>query len=295
MSLLEAVLALSVLGLSAVGYFRVFRSVSAQTENAEAWVDAVAGVDAAMQGGLAALEEEGLPEVGSRTNARLAVEPWSPLVDDMVVTVRLPGGQELRVHRLVKEPRARRGGFTLIEVSVALTITALVASLAWVVLDVGYETGDRVRAGTAALTSETATRELVSAALRYADPGIRGGDTVFLLARTADGTRQHLAFVSRGLEEPYGGSRTWMVNLEAGAAGLRLDAVPVEAAEGAIHAELTSAGGAGISVSDGANPGTWLTSWRRADVAPAVVRIQFLSSSPNKAPIVARIAGASVR
>lgn len=104
MTLLESVVALVILGLSAVGFLEVFQGASRSTTDAQAWVTAVSyaeeGVEAAKIGGaaLVASERAAAPAGMSR---RIELQPWRGRVADVVVTITLPGGQRFALHRLV--------------------------------------------------------------------------------------------------------------------------------------------------------------------------------------------------
>lgn len=104
MTLLESVVALVILGLSAVGFLEVFQGASRSTQDAQAWVAAVSyaeeGVEAAKIGG-AALVGSQLAAAPGRMSRRIELRPWRGRVSDVVVTVTLPAGQQFTLHRLV--------------------------------------------------------------------------------------------------------------------------------------------------------------------------------------------------
>jgi type II secretory pathway pseudopilin PulG len=102
MTLLEAMVALAILGLSAVGYLGVFQSATRQSEATAAWATAAATADAALQRGLAARDAGRPLPADAAPGATLTSQPWSAHAEDLVAIVRLPGGQVLRVHRLVR-------------------------------------------------------------------------------------------------------------------------------------------------------------------------------------------------
>jgi prepilin-type N-terminal cleavage/methylation domain-containing protein len=185
----------------------------------------------------------------------------------------------------------RRGGFTLVEVLVTLTVTSLVATLAWATLGAGYDAGNRVRSAHDGLAAQVAARSLVTTALRLAEGGTPGGDAVFVLSRMPDGVAQRLQVRSRGVAEPFGASATWTVTLDAGPAGLEFLATPLEPGAPPVRAELPSAEGASIVVAAAGTPDTWLDDWPRTDLAPAVVAVRLGSGRMTRqAPIVARLA-----
>jgi type II secretory pathway pseudopilin PulG len=105
MTLLEALVALVVLGLSAVGYLQVFQAGSRSIRDSEAWDRAVAVGESAMESELlvrsggAAPPKPTLPD-GFTT--QVAASPWRGRLTDIVVTVQMPGGQVFTMHRLVR-------------------------------------------------------------------------------------------------------------------------------------------------------------------------------------------------
>lgn len=108
MSLLEAVVALVIFGVTAVGFLETFQSASRSARDATAWTAAVgyaeAGVDAAVAG--APVAGPGADSLAGFTRA-VTVRPWRGGVDEITVTVTLPSGARMAAHRLV-----RRGGGT---------------------------------------------------------------------------------------------------------------------------------------------------------------------------------------
>jgi type II secretory pathway pseudopilin PulG len=104
MTLLEAMVALVILGLSAVGFLEGFQGASRSATDAEAWTRAAAyaeeGIESGAIGGAALRDASStpLPEGFART---IEVRPWRGSVNDVVVTVTFPRGGRLVVHRLV--------------------------------------------------------------------------------------------------------------------------------------------------------------------------------------------------
>lgn len=107
MTLLEAMVALVILGLSGVGFLEAFHQAAHTTRDAQTWVTAVEDAEAAMEetklgvpsriGGL----DAGDAPAHDRT---VDVRPWSgaPGVDLVTVTVPLPGGGSFVLRRLAR-------------------------------------------------------------------------------------------------------------------------------------------------------------------------------------------------
>lgn len=100
MTLLEALVALVVLGLSAAGFLDAFQGTSRSMRDAEAWVRAVGYAEAGMERTkLGAPAEDSLPPGFGR---EVRVEPWLDATGVRRVTVRVtfPGGGAFVLERL---------------------------------------------------------------------------------------------------------------------------------------------------------------------------------------------------
>lgn len=107
MTLLEALVALVILGTSAVGFLGVFQSSAQSAQRAREWHRAAAVAEAALEEAVRARLEGTMAEpvrlAGSDDpQVRVSEEAWSPSVTGLVVEVRLPDGRTLTVHRLVR-------------------------------------------------------------------------------------------------------------------------------------------------------------------------------------------------
>jgi type II secretory pathway pseudopilin PulG len=107
MTLLEALLAVVILGLSAVGYLQVFQGSGQSVRLAEQWNRAAAVAESYMESELLS-RRAGVaappPSAVDGITARVQVTPWRGRLRDVTVTVALPDGQTLTVHRLVRSP-----------------------------------------------------------------------------------------------------------------------------------------------------------------------------------------------
>jgi type II secretory pathway pseudopilin PulG len=97
-SLLETVVALVILGLAGVGFLEAFQGTSRSARDSEAWVEAVAVAEAA-------LEEVKLGSAPTAA-ARVDTQPWPGAegVELVSVTVALPDGGAFVLRRLVRTP-----------------------------------------------------------------------------------------------------------------------------------------------------------------------------------------------
>jgi type II secretory pathway pseudopilin PulG len=97
-SLLETLVALVILGLAGVGFLEAFQATSRSARDAEAWVEAVAEAEAAM--------EQTKLGVAPTEGARVDVLSWPGAagVELVTVTVALPDGGAFVLRRLVRTP-----------------------------------------------------------------------------------------------------------------------------------------------------------------------------------------------
>ena len=109
MTLLEPLVALVILGLSATGFLQAFQGASRSILAAEDWLHAVGYAEAGMEetklgGGAGATPfPRPVPRGFSRT---VSVQPWegAPGVELVTVTVTLPGGGTFSLQRLARRP-----------------------------------------------------------------------------------------------------------------------------------------------------------------------------------------------
>jgi type II secretory pathway pseudopilin PulG len=107
MTLLEALLAVVILGLSAVGYLQVFQGSAQSVRAAEEWNRAGAVAESYMERELLSLRDGGAPPAPASTDgitAKVQVTPWRGRLRDVTVVVSLPDGRSLTAHRLVRSP-----------------------------------------------------------------------------------------------------------------------------------------------------------------------------------------------
>jgi type II secretory pathway pseudopilin PulG len=104
-SLLEALVALVVLGLTGVGFLEAFQGASRSARDAAAWTTAVAyaesGMEEATLGAASAEPGRGtLVDTLPGFRREVAVRPWRGGVDEVAVTVTLPSGARCTLRRL---------------------------------------------------------------------------------------------------------------------------------------------------------------------------------------------------
>ena len=189
----------------------------------------------------------------------------------------------------------RRRGFTLVEVMVALVVTGLVVSLAYMAAQAGFDTDERLTRAHEGVESEAVARSLIADGIRHALPGIRGGPAVFEVSevRTANGgVSAALRFLTRGIVSPFGVSGAWEVTLAPGRRGLEIHARATGDAEpGSIDADLPNVASLDVRVLSRDSREGWLHSWSDVERSPVAVSLTFLDRDGRSrgAPLVARV------
>ena len=107
MTLLEALVALVILGTSVAGVLGVFQNGARSVQSADAWNRASVAAESALEEAVRA-RLEGTTLTAPATDGepgletRVEVQPWRGTVEDIVVRVTLPDGRAMTVHRLVR-------------------------------------------------------------------------------------------------------------------------------------------------------------------------------------------------
>lgn len=106
MTMLEALVALVILGASAAGFMGVFQNGSRSMQSASEWNRATAVAEAALEESvreqIAGTDPVRSPEDVTGIQTRIVAQPWSDRVEDVIVRVTLPDGRSMTVHRLVR-------------------------------------------------------------------------------------------------------------------------------------------------------------------------------------------------
>lgn len=108
MTLLEGLVALVILGLTAVGYLDVFQSGARSVQSAAEWSRAVAIAESAMEAaalGDALQAQEALGAPDARYSRQVVVRPWRGALSEVTVRVTSPRGSTFELRRLVRHHR----------------------------------------------------------------------------------------------------------------------------------------------------------------------------------------------
>lgn len=179
-------------------------------------------------------------------------------------------------------PAMRRRGFTLLELLVGLTLTALAAAMAGGALSAARGTADAVERHRAGAEAELRWRVLATDLLRHAPPAAASDDARLALVGTPDAPV--LQFLSRGLAPSMGTGRIWRVTVWQQGDTLQLRATPAVATRDAaaiataVDAAVTPARDLRIEVLEPERVGEaarWRTDWPLRQARPRAVRLQW--------------------
>jgi prepilin-type N-terminal cleavage/methylation domain-containing protein len=177
----------------------------------------------------------------------------------------------------------RRGGFTLVELVVALVLAGVVALLVYGVAAAGADTQQRLRQRGLAVQQARAFRATLADALRNARPTLIRGDTAFNLEVRRDGAgrpRDRIAFVTAGAFPPLTADADWAVTVEPSPQGVLLEAVPLGvAAPAPVLLRLPGVTGLDVRVLGASRPREWTKRWAFPSLVPPGVELTFWTDS----------------
>lgn len=183
----------------------------------------------------------------------------------------------------------RRGGFTLLELMIAIVISGLVALLAYSAIAAGLGTLERVEAHRRATQTRALARPLISDALRHiADAGVETTNVFQVTQTSADGGAS-LVFLSRGIENPLGASGLWKVTLSTSERGLGIAAVSLEdSTQSPITSVIPGVREIRVRLLPTEQDKLWVTNWQAPRQHPYAVKIEMIDSLGQlmEAPLV---------
>ena len=180
-----------------------------------------------------------------------------------------------------------RAGFTLLEVMLALVLTAVAVATASLALRTATTARDRVAEHRQTLERESRLRTMLTDMLRHAPTASSVDESMLRVWQTPTGETQ-LVFLSTGVRAPFGTGPTWRVMLTQTASGLVLDATPigVDADETALHTVLPGLQNFSVRVLEqagGLSAAHWRSDWPLERARPSVIAIGF---GDDRAPLV---------
>ena len=191
-----------------------------------------------------------------------------------------------------------RRAFTLLEVIIALAVTALVATLAASALHAGLDVRERVYAHRVTTEAEARATSWIATMLRHAPLANAVDEPLLRITQVAlrDASGQsadELTFLSQGVEAPLGTGEIWRVTLTTRNDGLHVRATPVNVASNRIPLE-TVLPHVSVFVAEAldahggpANSAMWRRDWPVLRAMPTAVRLTFgVRDGSQREPIV---------
>lgn len=180
-----------------------------------------------------------------------------------------------------------RVGFTLIETITAITLTAIVVTLAGTALGAASDARDRSELHQGTLEAESRFRVQLTDMLRHAPRADAVQEP--MLQITPDGMAgggSTVVFLSQGVVQPFGTGAIWRVTLSGGIDGVSMRAEPIASADvsATIQGELYSVlphlrSVRALVLEADANTSanaSWRTDWPVQQSRPAVMRLDFV-------------------
>ncbi len=181
--------------------------------------------------------------------------------------------------------RTSRSGFTLLEVLAALTITALVTTVAGSALRAGIDVRDRIGQNRETVEAESRVRSWLTDMIRHPASASSVDGAIFQMTQRVNADNvpiDALSLMSIGVEPPYGASAQWRVTLNVEADGLHVRATPTarENTRASIETVLPHIAGLRIEALEtgGINSQpAWRNDWPLQRVMPAAIRFTFVA------------------
>ncbi len=174
-----------------------------------------------------------------------------------------------------------RAGFTLIEVIIAITLTAIVLGISAAALSAATMARTTVLTHQRVDETESRLRVLLTDMLQHAPAAESVNEPLLTIER--DGRGASLLFLSTGVLEPFGTGPVWRVRLTMDDSGLQLDAAPITGGvASAIHATAPSVRAFDVRVLESARSGEaarWRSDWPIANARPELVALDFTDAA----------------
>lgn len=180
-----------------------------------------------------------------------------------------------------------RPAFTLLELLIAITLTALAAGVAGAALSAARTARARVATHRARGEAETRFRAMLTDLLRHAPAPASVSEPLLVIGRDATGPT--LQFLSQGLRPPFGTGPVWRVRVSRADDGLtvRADAIGSEVMAPAVVMHLDATASFEVLALEGAtgrDGARWRPDWPLAQRRPAAVALSWARVSPDRAP-----------
>lgn len=171
-----------------------------------------------------------------------------------------------------------RRGFTLLELMMALTLTAIAAGVAGSALFAARRATETVSVVAADVGTDLRWRTMVQDLLLHAPAADLVSEPMVRVEYADSGVQLH--FLSVGVQEPLGTGAIWRVTVQNDSVGLRLDAVPLDSTRGDVPLTLQLPGAHALTVAllehaRANEPALWRGDWPIAQSRPAAVVLSW--------------------
>jgi len=181
--------------------------------------------------------------------------------------------------------RTTRRGFTLLELLLAILLTAVSVTLAASALRTATIAKERTTAHRTTLERESRFRSVLTDMLRHAPAAELVDEPLMQLETRAPGDTR-LVFLSNGVRAPFGTGPTWRVSVSTTDSGLTLDAEAIGASrdQTRLHSVVPSVTTLDVQVLERpttTSRGAWRNDWPLAQARPAVIALRFGEARAN--------------
>lgn len=184
------------------------------------------------------------------------------------------------MNRPDSRPERRRGaGFTLLEVMLALVLTAIAVTIASAALRTATTARDVVAVHRLTLERESRVRASLTDMLRHAPRADAVREPLLRVTRTARGDAR-LIFLSQGVRAPYGTGGIWRVTVSVERDSLTVDAEPIGAVPDGTRLHSVLAGVPALRVlvlepRTGSARARWRDDWPLDRARPSMIAVRF--------------------
>jgi len=183
-----------------------------------------------------------------------------------------------------------RGGFTLLEILLALMLTAVAVAIAGSALRTATVASDRIASHRDTLEREARARAMLTDMLRHA-PNAESVEEPLLRVVRTPGREPVLVFLSQGVRAPFGTGPSWRVRVGISDSALVLDAEPIGATRESttLHTVVPSVRTLSVQLLEhdgGLDRPRWRDDWPLVQSRPAMIALGFGDASTHPPLVV---------
>ncbi len=184
-----------------------------------------------------------------------------------------------------------RSGFTLLEVLLAIMLTAVAVAIAGSALRTATVARERIAYHRDTLEREARLRAMLTDMLRHTPSAESVEEPLLRVLRTARNEPQ-LVFLSQGVRAPYGTGPAWRVTLHVTDSGLVLDARPIGATHETrvLHTVVSTVRTLSVQLLErggGLTRPQWRSDWPLVQSRPAMIALGFGDAATHPPLVVA--------